>query len=70
MGMLTRVLMCSSVAALLGTFAMPPLPEAEGRTQSKKAKRWAAKKKAGGAKGKNCSLGFEPGARKPKKICR
>jgi hypothetical protein len=67
MRMRSKVLMCLSVAALLGTVAIPPLPEAEGQVHSKKKK----KKKAGGAKGENCSFGFEPGGgRKPKQVCR
>jgi hypothetical protein len=56
-----------SAAALLGTLAMPPLPEATGQGQRKK-KRRAAKKKADRAK--KCPLQFAPGAaRKPQRIC-
>jgi hypothetical protein len=61
------MLVCLSVAALLGTLAVPPLPEAAGQTQGKK-KQQAATKKAGGGKA-SCPMGFAPGARKPQRIC-
>ena len=36
-----KVLVCLSIAALLGTFAMPPLPEATAQMHWKKKKHWA-----------------------------
>jgi len=63
-----HLLVYLSAAALLGTLAMPPLPEATGQAQRKKKKRRAAKKKADRAK--KCPLQFAPGAaRKPQRIC-
>ena len=64
-----KVLVCLSIAALLGTLAMPPLPEATAQMHWKKKKHWAANKKWGGGKRKNCQLSFTPGGRKPQRVC-